>query len=51
MSLVDKSGSLFKKFHCEKYPEQIKDKNKSKPVKRSFEQIAETLNHEPATPS
>ena len=32
------------KSHCEKCQELIKNKTKSKPVKRPFEQIAETIN-------
>ena len=32
------------KSHCEKSQELIRNKTRSKPVKRPFEQIAETIN-------
>ena len=35
--------------HCEKCPELIKNKTKSKPVKRPYDQIADTT-PEPSTP-
>ena len=35
--------------HCEKCPELIKTKTKSKPVKRPYDQIADTT-PEPSTP-
>ena len=35
--------------HCEKCPELVKNKTKSKPVKRPYDQIADTI-PEPSTP-